>query len=335
MTESSVRAWLASPPGRGGVAVLDLVAEHPADLDEVLHEIASGPPVVPGGHGVRRLASIDDGLVVRIDRRHAQLMPHGGPAIVARLAGALDRAGAAWCSSPPPGRRPETGDPVESAMLDALSTARSSAAVDPLLRQPEAWRNRTGPLTDEERERGRRLGRLLTPAIVACVGPPNAGKSALLNALLRETAVLVSDRAGTTRDHVSRLLDLDGVIVEWVDLPGLRRTDDPIEAAAIAASLPVLKQATLIVHLVAPDVPDPGLPSGLEPVEGVLKVGTKCDLASAGSIGDLPDLRVSALEGVGITELAGRIRTLIVRPEDLAASGRWRFTAALPEPDDR
>ncbi|MEE2972427.1 MAG: hypothetical protein VX672_04825 [Planctomycetota bacterium] len=44
---------------------------------------------------------------------------------------------------------------------------------------------------------------------------------------------------------------------------------------------------------------------------------------------------MSALEGVGITELAGRIRTLIVRPEDLAASGRWRFTAALPEPDDR
>lgn len=330
MIESSVRAWLASPPGRGGVAVLDLVAEHDADLDEILRGVASGPPVDPGRHGVRRLASIDDGLVVRIDGHHAQLMPHGGPAIVARLAAALDELGATWCSSSPAGVRPETEDPIEIAMLDALSNARSPAAIDPLLRQPEAWRGRSGPLTEDERARGRRLGRLLEPAIVACAGAPNAGKSALLNALLQETAVLVSDRAGTTRDHVARLLDLDGVIVEWVDLPGLRRTDDPIEEAAITASLPILKQATLIVHLVAPDVPDPGLPPGIAPAEGVLQVGTKSDLPQAASVDDPPDLRVSALEAVGITELARRIRNLIVRPEDLAAPGRWPFSAALP-----
>ena len=130
------------------------------------------------------------------------------------------------------------------------------------------------------------------------------------------------------------MLDLDGVIVEWVDLPGLRRTEDPIEEAAIAASLPILEQATLVVHLVAPDVFDPGLPPGIEPIEGILRVGTKSDLSpSSPAEGDL-DLLVSARADVGISELARRIRDAIVRPEDLVGAGRWRFSDVLPRSDD-
>ncbi len=95
-------------------------------------------------------------------------------------------------------------------------------------------------------------GRLVREGIsVAIVGPPNAGKSSLLNALLGVDRVLVSAIPGTTRDTVDETLALGGgVATRIVDTAGLRHTADPLEAAGIARSEDALATATIVLVVV-------------------------------------------------------------------------------------
>ena len=65
--------------------------------------------------------------------------------------------------------------------------------------------------------------------MVVIAGPPNAGKSTLLNALARRDVAIVSPIAGTTRDAIEVRCDLDGLPVMFVDTAGLRDSDDPVE----------------------------------------------------------------------------------------------------------
>jgi small GTP-binding protein len=324
---TGVRAWLASPSGRGGVAIIDLQADDADALNAVLAAIAPGAPVRGGDWRPRRLADIDDGVVARLDDRHAQLMPHGGPAIVRRIAFALQAAGADWLREPPGDHRIEANDEIESLALEIMPRAASPAAIPILLRQSSAWRARTGPLDAEELERTARLDRLVTPATIACIGAPNAGKSTLLNAMARTQAAIVSALPGTTRDRVSRRIEFGGVVVEWIDTPGLRDSDDPIEQAAIAASLPAIRGATLIVHLTSPDTENAVIPDGLAPSEGVLRVVNKLDLDP--SAAELADLAISAGTGEGVVKLAQAVRERLVRAEDLEFHGRWAFDPRL------
>lgn len=324
MSEVRPCAWLASPAGRGGIAIIDLEGSDES-LESLIERLAPGSPIAPGQAAHRRIANIDDGLVLRLDESHAQIMPHGGIAIVRRIAEALQASGVHWCASPPPGRRFEARDRIEALALDTMSQAASPAAVQPLLRQADAWRRDAGALTTVELTRGRRLDRLVTPATIVCVGAPNAGKSSLLNALLASEASIVTDRPGTTRDRVSRHLDLSGVVVEWVDTPGLRETPDPIERKAIEASFSAIRTATVIVRLLAPDAPDADLPEGLAPQEGILEVRSKIDLGPKPG----PELGVSVVTGEGIRQLAAEMRRRIVREDDLASPGRWGFCDEL------
>ena len=326
-----VRGWRASPPGQGGVAIIDLESEAETSLDSLLAAISEDAAGGPASLAYRRLAGVDDGIIARIDATHAQLMPHGGPLLVRRIAARLRDLGVTWLDEAPAGARPEAADAVEAAMLDALAIASSPAAIPLLLAEPARRRRDGTPFTDREAEVGRRLARLMRPVTIACIGAPNAGKSSLLNALHRSEMAIVSDLPGTTRDRVSASLDLDGVVVEWVDTPGLRDTDDSIETAAIAATLDAIRPAVLVIHLMAPDVEDAGLPAGLAPAEGVLRVQGKADLLEAddgvpSTDGEI-DLRISALTGEGIPGLANAVRNRIVRAEDLAFEGRWPFDA--------
>ena len=90
-------------------------------------------------------------------------------------------------------------------------------------------------------------GRLVRDGIaIAIVGPPNAGKSTLLNALLGADRALVSPEAGTTRDTIEERIALgDGLVGRIVDTAGLRETRDPLERAGIARSEASLAAATL------------------------------------------------------------------------------------------
>jgi tRNA modification GTPase len=101
-------------------------------------------------------------------------------------------------------------------------------------------------------------GRLVREgAAVAIVGPPNAGKSSLFNALLGNERALVSEVPGTTRDSIEESLALDALLLRAIDTAGLRDGADALEAAGIARS-----EATLHAARVALVVVDGSLPLG-------------------------------------------------------------------------
>ena len=85
---------------------------------------------------------------------------------------------------------------------------------------------------------------------VAIVGAPNAGKSTLLNALLNEERAIVSDIAGTTRDTVEEVLNVEGIQFRFIDTAGIRETTDTIEQLGIARSMEKVGLAQLILLLV-------------------------------------------------------------------------------------
>jgi tRNA modification GTPase len=95
-------------------------------------------------------------------------------------------------------------------------------------------------------------GRLVREGLsVTIVGPPNAGKSSLLNGLLGDERALVSAIAGTTRDTIEETAALGGgIVARLTDTAGLRRSDDPLEAAGVARSEAALSAATLALVVV-------------------------------------------------------------------------------------
>ncbi|MBV8643833.1 MAG: tRNA uridine-5-carboxymethylaminomethyl(34) synthesis GTPase MnmE, partial [Candidatus Eremiobacteraeota bacterium] len=96
-------------------------------------------------------------------------------------------------------------------------------------------------------ERGRLVREGLSLAIV---GPPNAGKSSLLNALLGEERAIVSEIAGTTRDVIEDRFAVDGVLVRVLDTAGLRATDDAIERIGVDRAQRALDAAAVALVVV-------------------------------------------------------------------------------------
>lgn len=115
---------------------------------------------------------------------------------------------------------------------------------------------------------------------VVLAGPPNAGKSSLLNALARRDAAIVTDVPGTTRDLVEIALDLDGTKVVVTDTAGLRRTEDNVERIGVVRALGAAERADLILLLFDPSAPQAGfpIPDWRAPI---LRVATKSDLQAA------------------------------------------------------
>jgi tRNA modification GTPase len=100
------------------------------------------------------------------------------------------------------------------------------------------------------------VGRLVREGVtVAIVGPPNAGKSSLLNALLGEERAIVSDVPGTTRDTIEETIAIDGVPVRLVDTAGLRAHADRLEAAGIERSRRALAGARVAVVVLDGSLP--------------------------------------------------------------------------------
>lgn len=84
---------------------------------------------------------------------------------------------------------------------------------------------------------------------VAIVGPPNAGKSSLLNALLNEERAIVSDIEGTTRDTIEEAITIDGIRFRFIDTAGIRESSDTIESIGIARSKKMIEQARIVLNV--------------------------------------------------------------------------------------
>ncbi len=156
---------------------------------------------------------------------------------------------------------------------------------------------------DAELARGRRGERLRDGFVVVIAGPPNAGKSTLLNVLARREVAIVSPHAGTTRDAIEVRCDLDGLPVVFVDTAGLRETSDPVEQIGIAHARRRLEDADLVLWLA-----EPGQGFAIDDARGStprIRIATKADRAG---IAHDADLAVSAATGVGMDSLLALVQ---------------------------
>ncbi|KAB7614565.1 tRNA uridine-5-carboxymethylaminomethyl(34) synthesis GTPase MnmE [Amylibacter sp. SFDW26] len=157
---------------------------------------------------------------------------------------------------------------------------------------------------------------------VAIVGPPNAGKSTLLNTLAGRDAAITSEVAGTTRDVIEVRMDLGGLPVTLLDTAGLRETNDTVESIGIDRAIDRAQRADIRVFL-NEDVGDPTF--GLTPAENDLRVWSKSDL-----MGQRDGLNISSLTGDGIDTLVREVSGILEKKSSNAmAATHERHRVAL------
>src|SRR6187549_2773698 len=119
--------------------------------------------------------------------------------------------------------------------------------------------------------------RLRDGLVVAITGPPNVGKSTLMNQLARREVAIVSPHAGTTRDVIEVQLDLDGYPVTVIDTAGIRETDDPVEQEGVRRARARAADADLVLWL----ADSSGVETRGEGIAPVWRVRNKIDLDMA------------------------------------------------------
>jgi len=152
-------------------------------------------------------------------------------------------------------------------------------------------------------------------AVVVLAGPPNAGKSSLLNALVGESRMIVSDEPGTTRDAVEVMLDTDPWPIRLVDTAGLRDDAGVVERLGIEVSERYLRGADVVVACA--ESPE-RLRDAVERINGltlapVIGVLTKCDLSSSARPLAAEAIQVSSLDGRGLVALHARIAAIVAQ----------------------
>lgn len=138
---------------------------------------------------------------------------------------------------------------------------------------------------------------------VAIVGPPNVGKSTLLNALAGREAAITSEIAGTTRDVIEVRMDLNGLPVTVLDTAGLRETNDVVEGLGIERARSRATAADIRVFLNEADTP---FDAGISMLDGDIEVSGKSDL-----LNETKGLSVSGLTGAGVSDLVDRISDVL------------------------
>jgi tRNA modification GTPase len=186
-----------------------------------------------------------------------------------------------------------------------------------------------------------RQGSLLREGVVVTiVGPPNVGKSSLMNRLAGRDRAIVTEVPGTTRDALRESIDLDGLPLELVDTAGLRPTEDRVERVGIERTWQAVAGAGVLL-VVVDDAEDPGpvlagirerAPAGV----AILLVRNKVDLTGAppgpaSEVSGLTAVRVSALTGAGFDDLAGALKQAagVVDFEEGVFMARRRHLEAL------
>jgi tRNA modification GTPase len=166
-----------------------------------------------------------------------------------------------------------------------------------------------------------RSERLREGLVVAIAGPPNVGKSTLMNQLARREVAIVSPHAGTTRDIIEVQLDLDGYPVTVIDTAGIRATEDPVEQEGVRRARARAADADLVLWLVEDDSHDHAI-GGTAPV---WIVRNKIDLnalkphvAGMGRTCGNRYFEISASRGDGVQEL---MTALVGHAEDYFGAG--------------
>lgn len=157
---------------------------------------------------------------------------------------------------------------------------------------------------------------------VALAGPVNAGKSSLINRLVKSDLAIVSEEAGTTRDVREVPLDIDGQLVIFVDMAGIRQSDSIAETEGVKRALKEIADSDLTLWLIPPDCDgEPELPKGRAPI---VRLASKIDL---GRSEKQFDLAISTKTGEGIDELLCLVKRNITA-NDMNEPGSLLFSRA-------
>ncbi len=306
---------LVTTPNPGPIAILQL---HGFGITRLLAELTGVQSWPLAQVRYVQFGQLDDGCATVLrgePHGMAQLMPHGGPRVVQKLIEQLCDLGGQWCQTVSSRQAyPEARSELEADMMQTLAQAASPAAVDLLLAQPDLWQRaiNTGFEVQALVACSRGLDRLVIPATVALLGPPNAGKSTLTNRLIGRMVSHVSELPGTPRDWVGGLVqlrpssgsNLQPVAVNWLDTPGLRASGDVIEQRAIDMARRVVIEADVLIAIRDPQTqwsvdcprkPDLWVVNKID--DEMLKDPAACDDAMA----------ISAKTGLGIEKLEAAV----------------------------
>jgi tRNA modification GTPase len=268
---------------------------------------------------------------------------HGGRAVVRLLLGLLEGHGIAVCDWRDFLRRTEA-DPLRAAAAAALAeapTARTAAilldqyrgalaaALDAVTAALDGGDDASAAACLAELARRSALGRrLTTPWRVAVTGPPNVGKSSLVNALAGYRRSVVAATPGTTRDVVTARLAIDGWPVELIDTAGVRDAAEALEAEGVAKARAAAASADLrlwVLDASAPPVWPDAAAGAVRPVVNKTDLPAAWDLDEAAGA-----VRVSARTGEGLEALCAALSGWLV-PEPPPAGVAVPFTAGLAD----
>lgn len=323
------RVTRLSSQGRGAVAVISVQGTSSTDHVSQHFVPASRKPLssfpinrIIFGEWQHADGSCEDIVVCRTSENSFELNCHGGAAAANAIVnalisnGAVEQSAEVWVAN-------HERDSIRSEARLALGDARTERAAAILLDQYRGALRREieGVIEDLRNDRSSRaderlatlldrgdVGLHLTkPWRVAFAGPPNVGKSSLMNRLLGYARSIVFDQPGTTRDLLSAPAAFEGWSVELTDTAGLRESNDAVEVAGVTRANAFISAADLTILVF-----DASCDHGQQQQEllaqnpKALRVINKCDLCDP-IANDFDFLATSATTGTGITDLIDQI----------------------------
>ena len=168
---------------------------------------------------------------------------------------------------------------------------------------------------------------------VAIVGATNVGKSTLLNALVGEDRAIVSDIAGTTRDTIEEVINLDGILFRFIDTAGIRETDETVEQMGIERTFRKISEAEIVIGMVDVTAPEISLFDHLKQIVSKVNFETqklilcvnKVDLEADSDVNknvnmindfvtsinkEIITIQIAAKQGLGLAELRSTLSSL-------------------------
>lgn len=332
---STTHCALLTGVGKSAIAVIALRGTQAAEIVAACFQSATKGRFSPGQirygvwAGPNRTSTDRESVVVTpVDANHFEIHCHGGSAATTRIVDDLCSCGATRV-------QPQTLSTTKNLLITEsyqvlahCLTARTAAIAMDQARgalsnwvesQLEKVDGRSVIAADLRRqvdkllrdaEFGTRLG---TQFRVVLVGPPNVGKSSLLNAILGYDRSITFDAAGTTRDVLHATTVLDGLPIRLSDTAGIRETEEPLERQGVARARTAADDADLVLALSAPPA---GLGGGLRGRSGVqrpevfnpnhrlIRVLNKSDLVDDPATTGQPwDVATSARTGEGVAKL--------------------------------